>query len=905
MWQSVANIILRNRFIIIGILTLITVFFGYQVLSGLKLDNKYGILLPKNADAKNDYDRFKELFGEDGGTLVIAIQTDSLYTEENFLKWKELSDSILQYDGVESVVSEATLFTISNNTEEKKFEAHRIFSDTKYNEKSIDSVKREIKNNPIYEGLLYDEEANISLLMIGIDESFITDQKKANVVIDIENVAESYSQYFGQPRYAGLPHLRVVVGKQVIKEMYVFIALLIFITSLLLFLFFRSLRVVFICNLVVAIAVIWSLGTIGTLDFKITIIMAIIPPLMVVIGIPNCIFLVTKYHQEILEHGNKVKALTRVIKKIGTATFLTNFTTALGFLTFVTTNSPNLMQFGVCAAINIIMVFIISICILPIVLSLSKSPKPKHLKHLERKFAIGLLNYLVNVTINHRKWIYISTLVVVALSIVGMTRIKATGNLTGDLPQGHQITEDFNFLQEHFGGSIPFEIMVDYKEPSRLAKTSTLTSIEQVQNAYADDTLFSKFISYVDFLKVANMAYHNNDSTQYRLVTNKRQLSTLKQYIDNSIVTNSSGVGVALNELIDTTNYVLRIRAQMKDIGSYEILDKTAIMTVKLDSILNPEKKEIEALYSRYKKTKKDTYIDSIVFGYPAIYNSLTKILSAGNNEKQFEFDSNPDLVREYYSKKSFKTNLRAAIDNEYFGITLTGSSVVAANGTKYMVWNLFTSLLFAIVAIALLMAILFRSARMVVVSLVPNLIPLLFTAGIMGWFGIPLKPSTLLVFSVAFGISVDDTIHYLAKYRQELKRWDLKQCVIMAIREAGLGMFYTSIVLFCGFSTFAFSEFGGTKALGLLVSLTLLFAMITNLVLLPSLLLSLERRLTTKSFEEPYFEAYAEDSFTDWNNLDIKTNGIDGDETDESLSDDRKQAGLTDGSKPEGKDSI
>jgi hypothetical protein len=161
----------------------------------------------------------------------------------------------------------------------------------------------------------------------------------------------------------------------------------------------------------------------------------------------------------------------------------------------------------------------------------------------------------------------------------------------------------------------------------------------------------------------------------------------------------------------------------------------------------------------------------------------------------------------------------------------------------------------------------------MVMVSLIPNFIPLLFTAGVMGWAGIPLKPSTLLVFSIAFGISVDDTIHYLAKYRLELKskQWDLKECVIMAIREAGLGMFYTSIVLFFGFSMFSFSEFGGTKALGLLVSLTLLVAMITNLVLLPTILLSLERRLTTKSFEEPYFDAYAEESDMDWNNLDVK----------------------------------
>lgn len=878
MWQSIANIILRNRFIIIGIITLMTVFFGYHALTGLKLDNKYGILLPKNAKAKLDLDKFNEMFGQDGGTFVIAIKTDSLYTETNFLKWKELGDSILKFDGVLSVVSEATLFTISNNQEARKFEAHRVFSDTKFKEKSIDSIEREIKNNPLYNGLLYQADKHISLMMIKIDESFITDQKKANVVLDIEDVATSFSKYFGKPRFAGMPHLRVVVGKQVMSEMYIFVGLLVLITSILIYIFFRSLRVVLICNLVVGIAVIWSMGSIAAFDFNITIIMALIPPLMVVIGIPNCIFLMTKFHQEILEHGNKVKAISRVIKKIGTATFLTNLTTALGFLTFVTTFSPKLMEFGICAAINIMLVFVLSICILPIIVSFSSPPKPRHLKHLERKFAVGLLNKLVYITVYKRTWVYITTVAIVVLSLIGMYRIKATGNITGDLPKGHQVLEDFVFLQDNFGGSIPFEILVDYKESSRLGKTSTLERIDSIQRRYANDTLFSKFISYVDFLKAANMAYHNNDSTEFKLVSSRRKLGTLKRYIDSSVVTNSNGVGVALNELIDTSHHVLRIRSQMRDLGSYEVSDIVKVMQKDIDSVLNPEKGPIEKFYKKYTDSKNNVYIDSIIFGYPSIYNALTKKLSKGDDELQFAFDSDIELIKTYYSKKDFKENLRAAIDNEYFGVALTGTAVVASEGTQYMVMNLFTSLIFAIIAISLLMAILFRSWRMVLISLIPNFIPLLFTAGVMGWMGIPLKPSTLLVFSIAFGISVDDTIHYLAKYRLELKtkQWDLKQCVIMALREAGLGMFYTSIVLFCGFSMFSLSDFGGTKALGLLVSLTLLVAMITNLVVLPSLLLTLERRITTKSFEEPYFDAYAEESELDWENLNIES----GDET-------------------------
>ncbi|MCJ8292584.1 MAG: MMPL family transporter [Crocinitomicaceae bacterium] len=878
MWQFIANLILRNRLIIIGLLTLFTVFLAYNALTGLKLDNRYGVLLPETAQASIDYERFQDMFGEDGGVLVIGIQTDSLYTEDRFRKWKELGDSILTLDGVESVVSEANLFTIYNNREKGKFDAHRVFSDVTYKEKSIDSIQSEIRNNPMYKDLLFNDK-NASLMMVEIDGRFLLDQEKANVVLDIEALAASYVDDLGHAKFAGLPHLRVIIGKRVVREMYVFVGLLILVTSLLLYLFFRSLRVVFICNLVVVVAVIWSIGLIGALGFDLTIIMALIPPLMIVIGIPNCIFLITKYHQEVKEHGNKVKALTRVIRKIGTATFLTNLTTSLGFLTFISTNSPKLIEFGISASLNIILVFVLSICILPIVLSFSKKPREKHLKHLDRKLAIGLLNNLVYIAGNHRRWVYIVTIGLVVFSIAGMTRIEATGNLTGDLPEGDQILKDVQFIQENFGGSIPFEIMIDYKENSRLQKRHTLIAIDSIQRRYSEDTLFTRFVSYIDVLKAANMAYNDNDVNEFRLITSKRKLSVLKNYIDSSIVTNSNGGGMALNEFIDTANRVLRIRSQMMDIGSYQVSDIVDSMEQEMDEILNPDRKQIERLYELATVEKKKGYYDSIVFEFPAIYNALTDIVSKGDEDEIAKFDLNPELIKKEFGKNGFDEDLRAAIDNEYFKITITGASRVASEGTKYLVINLLTSLVFAILAIAVLMSILFRSWRMVMVSLIPNFIPLLFTAGIMGWFGIPLKPSTLLVFSIAFGISVDDTIHYLAKYRLELKskQWDLKECVMMAIREAGLGMFYTSIVLFCGFSMFSFSQFGGTQALGLLVSLTLLIAMITNLVLLPSLLLSLEHRLTTKSFEEPFFDAYTEESDLDWEDIDVHPNPFDG----------------------------
>jgi hypothetical protein len=142
-----------------------------------------------------------------------------------------------------------------------------------------------------------------------------------------------------------------------------------------------------------------------------------------------------------------------------------------------------------------------------------------------------------------------------------------------------------------------------------------------------------------------------------------------------------------------------------------------------------------------------------------------------------------------------------------------------------------------------------------------------------MGYFGINIKPSTILVFSVAFGISVDDTIHYLAKYRQELRLTgnDIGRSVHLALKETGVSMVYTSIILFFGFGVFASSDFGGTQALGILVSLTLLVAMFANLILLPSILMSFEKAMLTRWFQEPLLTLLDEEEDLELDDLDFR----------------------------------
>jgi hypothetical protein len=624
------------------------------------------------------------------------------------------------------------------------------------------------------------------------------------------------------------------------------------------------------CNIVVFISVIWALGSIGLFGFNLSIMMALIPPLMIVIGVPNCVFLITRYHQEVVKHGNKIRALYTMIRRIGAVTFLTNLTTAVGFCTF--TSSEKLMEFGVISSINIMVVFVLSICIIPILASFSKKPKERHLRHLYRVYSQGFIEKIVRWVSYRRAIIYISSIALVIFSVIGMTKIEATGNVTGDLPKDHQITQDLRFVEKSFGGAIPFEITINYKQPGRLFKQETLYKVEEIQEVFAQDSLFSKSLSLVDMIKVINMAYYGNDKNQYKIISNRDKVR-LKHYIDKFDLSNANAGNLSLKELVDTATTTLRIRTQMKDLGSYVVSKKVDSLKTQIEQILNPDKKEIERLYTKVEQGKKDC-IDSIIYTYPAVYNGLTAILSNGNADKQMEFDLDPEKVKTYVNKTGFNKKLRKAIDDEYYDLVFTGTSVVVSAGTQYLFISLIQSLVFAVLSISALMAVLFRSFRIIVISMIPNIIPLLFTAGIMGWCHIPLKPSTLLVFGIALGITVDNAILFLAKYRQELKlhKWDIKYSILLSLRETGLGIFYTSVILFFGFIMFAFSQFGGTKALGMLVSLTIMVGMATNLIILPALLLTLERKATTKSFEEPFFDIYDEEEDIELDNLQIET---------------------------------
>ena len=762
-WGFVAKFILRNRPYIIGLILLITIFFSFQW-KHIRFTYTEANLLPSKHPENIEYDAFVKIFGEEGNLMVIALKEEEFFEPRIFEKWITLNEKIESFPEVDFTISTNNVKELVKDENIKSFVLKPVFDVSDYELSDIKKFKQKLLLElPFYKNILYNTGGKTIRSTIYLDKKIVnTIQRKEFIFKTFLPLIATFEKETGlDVKISGMPYIRTLNAQNIVDEIGIFVISAMMLTSLIFFLFFRSLRATLISMFVVLIGVMWAFGILGLLSYEITILTALIPPLIIVIGVPNCIFLINKYQQEIAKHGNMFKSLRRVIMKIGNATLMTNLTTASGFATFILTDSKVLKEFGIVASINIILIFILSLFIIPIAYSFMSLPSKKHLKHLNSPYLKNFINWLENSVIYKRINVYIISIVSLAIGIIGIYQINISASIIEDMPKKSQFFRDILFFDDEFNGIVPLEIIVDSRRKGGATRLSTLKRIDKLEQYIEDIPELSAPISTVRGFKFFKQAYYNGNPKYYKLPTTQEN-SFITRYLKN--LNNSNGL---MANYIDNNSQFNRITTFIKDIPS-----------------------------DRIEKIEED------------LIKEIDKIFP-------------PDLYK----------------------VKLTGKTLLYLKGTYYLIRNLIFSLSLAILLIALFMAYMFRSPKMIVISLIPNLLPLIITAGVMGFSGIPLKPSTILVFSIAFGISVDDTIHFLAKYRQELiaNNSKVKAAVYISLRETAVSMFYTSIVLFFGFAVFMSSNFGGTVALGGLVSVTLLFAMLANLILLPSLLLSID----------------------------------------------------------------
>jgi len=762
-WSAFAQLILSNKIAVTLFLIAVTIGLVSQW-KNIGFSFTEANLLPDKHEINVQYRKFLDKFGEEGVVIVMAINDESIYTPEKFNAWNKLNKQIEEFDEVDLVASFSEMKELVKTENPKSFRLKPISKVENFSQKDIDYYKNKLLNElPFYKGLVYSNSKKTVQSALYIRQDVVNTRGRRDFILKkLDPLIKAFEkQYQIDMKVSGMPYIRTMNSKNIFDEMQLFLAAALLITSGLFFFFFRSIRATVISMVTVVIGVIWAFGFIGLFHFQITVLTAIIPPLVIVIGIPNCIFLINKYQQEIRKTGEKNSALHLMVSKVGYATLMTNVTTAMGFATFVLTSNSLLVEFGTIASVCILGLFLLTILVIPLLYSIMPFPKERHLKHLDRKWIDGLIKSMIRLVTIKRKLIYSITFLILIVSIVGMKMIKVSGSLLEEISKEEDFYNDILFFENEFDGIMPLEIMIDTKQPKGVYKLSALKRMERLNNEIASFPELSETKSIVDIVKFAKQAFYNGNPSYYKLPT-KQERNFMYPYI-KSLGEGNKGL---LSSYVDSTGQYARISTFMKDVG-----------TDKMEAIET-------ALFPK---------------------------------------------VEEIFPK-------------EKYDVTFTGRALIFQKGTDYLVKNLVQSLLLAVVLIVIIMLYMFRSWRMVLVSLLPNLLPLLITGGIMGFVGVPIKPSTILVFSIAFGISVDDTIHFLAKYKQELfaKGGNVVEATLSSLRETGLSMFYTSTVLFFGFAVFLMSGFGGTKALGGLTSATLLFAMLSNLVLLPALLLSL-----------------------------------------------------------------
>ena len=807
MWAKIGAFILRQR-IPLGIFMLVVAGFMAWESQYVRMSYKFGGILPEDDSTYVEYQKFIQQFSEDGNVLAIGYRDENIWKLDNFNRWRRLVSDLrsltVEVDGtqqhmVDSVFSTGNCYNLVKDTVEQKFQFRQIIDHDPADQQQLDSIRDKLYSLPFYEGLLYQDSTNAGLMMVFVNADLFNSENRGDAVERMIALTDQFTTDTGIKTYvSGMPFIRSVMSVKVKKELKFFTLLSGLICMVLLFTFFRSMKVTLVVMSVVVISVVIAMGTIALFDYPITMLMGLIPPLMIVTTVPNCIYLVTKYHQEYKRYGNKTRALTRVVQKAGAAAFMINATTAVGFATFIFTSSNLLKHFGVIASLNCMLAFFLSLLIFPIVYSFLPPPTDRHLGHLNSPWLEKVLDGLVRLVMYKRRVVYAITILLSIGGFYGISLMHTTGNIVDDIPDSDRVITDLKWFETNFNGVMPFEILVDGQKKGQITKEKNLQKIEELQTLLSTyqlkvgDTLikpFSKSLSIVDAGKYIKQAFYDGDPEFYTLMARDEQ-SFIAPYLKKDSY-QSNGVE---KTFLDSTKSMTRITTQIADIG-----------TMEMDRMMSEIKPQIDSIFD------------------PAKYK-----------------------------------------------VTLTGTSVVFLEGTNYLVGDLFSSLLFGVIIISIMMAFMFWSARMVFISFIPNIIPQIMTAGLMGYMDIPLKPSTILVFSIALGITVDNTIHYLAKYRQELKfhDWKIRDSALLAIRETGASMVYTSLVLLFGFGCFAASEFEGTRALGILTAVTLLVAMLTNLLVLPALLLSFQRSVTTKSFKEPFFQMTDEEDdlhYSDW----------------------------------------
>lgn len=765
MWNKIADYIMNHRVLNLVIASVLLIFLGVKAFS-IRMGHNLANTLPDTDSTMVVYHQFLDTYGEDGRAIFIGMVEDNLFDLPNFQDYYDLNENIRQINGVTECLSVTRVYNIVKNDSIKKFQLSQVVGRRPKSQKEVDSIKSVIESLAMYDGLLFNTETHSTMMLVTLDDEHANSNLRKETTDALSILLNDYSTRHGiEMHISGMPYIREVTTQKMVKEIVGFTFLSIVVAGLILYLFFRSWRPLVSVMAIVLISVVYMFGIMALLDFDVTILTGVLPPLLIIIGVENSIFMLNKYHREFEVCHDKIQALKNVIVRIGPANLLTNTTTAVSFASFIITRNALLVPFGILASICIMLTYVMTMVLLPTFFSYQKKPEGKMVNYMNNPRINYIMDKISVFVLGKKRVIFAVLAVLMLVCVIGATRITTSGRVVDDIAKSDKLYKDIMFFEKNVGGVMPFEISIDTRKPKGIMNAQFIRKVQQLEDTLALYPEFSEPLSIAEVVKFARQGFYNGKREQFKIPSNN-EFGFIMKYMPE---TKGGEMPAIVTQYMDKEMQCTRVSVQMANVTTPEI-----------DAISRSLQPQIDQIFPK-----------------------------------------------------------------EKYDVVMTGSAMVTLQGTNYLIVNLSHSLFLAFIVIALLMAVTFHKFKMVIISLIPNLIPLLFTAGVMGFCGIPLKMSTILVFSIALGISVDNTIHYLARYRLQMKMNDndIKKSVMAAIQETGPSMIYSASILICGFLIFAFSSFGGTKIVGFLVPFTLLVALITNILVLPALVLTFYRK--------------------------------------------------------------
>jgi uncharacterized protein len=733
------------------VIFIVTIFFAFQLLD-IKFNYIFEDFFPVNDPELAFYKDYAQKFENDNDYLLIGIYNKQGVFDSEFLNTiKKLTHEFESSPSINSVtsianikqpiISPAGLFLIPlvhpNSPQKLLADSIRLY---KQKELLSSIVSKDGKST-----------------IVVIKHKSLEEKGDAEIFIS-EILSRLKISNFDKYYVAGKTYAQGIFIEKIQSELLLFFSASVVLVILFLGIVYRNWWGVLIPLLVVSTAAIWILGFMALVGKPLDILMVLLPTIMFVVGMSDVVHLMTKYIENLRNGNHKGKAIKKALKEVGLATFLTSLTTAIGFLALMTSSIKPIQEFGVYTALGVFIAFIVTFTVLPAFMVLL--PKPSISSHYEHRTAwYGFLSKGFVWVLHNSKLLVVISLVVVSISAVGISKIVINTYLIEDLPKDDPLKSSFNFFDQQFGGSRPFEVVVEVKDSTlNIFSPEVAFEIEKINNYLTQSHEVGALVSPNSIIKSINQAINGGSADFYGLPESDVEWNKIKRPLKRLIKK-----GEFEGRLVADEQKTGRISGLIGDIGSNISLQRN-------------------------------------------------------DNFKQFVINNTQGHIANF---------------------TITGTSNLIDKNNNYLAENMLQGLAIAFIVVAFIAGLLFRSLRMILITLIPNVIPLLIVAAIMGFFGITLKLSTSIVFTIAFGIAVDDTLHFISKFRVELNKG---KSILYALKRTylstGKAIILTSAILSGGFLILLLSSFGGTFYTGLLISLTLIFALIIDLTLLPALIL-------------------------------------------------------------------